>query len=166
MRSVALLSGGMLACPQCGCQRFTDTCDDAMASEQLGRREFACGFEITTWGERMSPCLGLWRRSEWPARARRIAWRFVPDAHMIATAVVRALLGGFALFVVEPLAPGNLASWVHLAGRIFVIMGAWTLLGHAERTFTAHVRLVGERLASRITGRKIALKPRAPEDML
>lgn len=158
------LPGGPFACPTCGCPKFTDDVHD-LGTEPLGVREFRCGFALATWGDRRSPCLSAWRRPVWLARVRRVAWRFVPDGHTTATAAVRVSVGGLVL-AAEHLVPEAITSWVHLAGRIFVIMGVWTLIGHAERTFTSHVRVVGERLASQMMGRKIALKARASEGLL
>ena len=102
--------------------------------------------------------------SVWVARSKRVGWRFVPDGHTAATAAVRFAAGACVLSL-ESLAPTATQSWVHLIGRILIIMGAWTLVGHMERTFTSHVRVAGERIWARITGRPVrTLSPTKPDE--
>lgn len=129
----------MTTCPTCGCKSYE--IDSNAPTFDVAR--FACGYAVALHGEASGGRIGAVDRCRsWRLRER--VSRFWPSAETWATAGVRASVGG-ALLMTEHMVSSAVQPWWHFCGKFFCVMAAWSLLGHAERQFTTHVRVALQR---------------------
>ena len=129
----------MSSCPRCGCEARVIEPDVSFDTLR-----YACGYAVAMRSDAIGGGIlecGACRARSILARTWNAAKHYWPTAEVWSTAGVRVVVGCL-LLASEPAMPEGLQSWWHLAGRVFVIMAAWCLLGHAERTFTTQVREV------------------------
>lgn len=136
----------MTTCPTCGCTKY----DIDAEAPTFDVARFTCGYAVALH----SDAVGGEIKAVEPCRSWRLrerSMRFVPSAETWATAGVRASVGG-ALLMTEHLTGGAVQPWWHFAGKFFCVMAAWSLLGHAEKQFTTHVRVGIKRGWERVRG--------------